>query len=143
MVEFEGGVLRAGLYTQILESHQQISGGGDGTLYTVSLGMHAWSRLGDEDRTRAFPYVVAAYVREVLDEENSKLLDRDAKVNGKTYLGDHDLASLNDSLFEVAQLIGKGIDIDVEVNAECLANALAELELLRHRLAMREQGGGA
>lgn len=144
MVDFEqtaDETLPPGLYEKVLAEFDRVAktGGDD----TNVIGLRAWRRLDPQAQARQMPSLLGCYVRRVIDEENSKLLDRAARDTGKSYLGDHDVDSLTDSLFSVAALLGHGIDVDVTVNAESLANVLAELELVQHRLAMREQPGSA
>jgi hypothetical protein len=134
-------VLPPGLHQKVLEEFDRAAatGGGDTSL----IGLRAWQRLDPQAQARQMPSLLGCYVRRVIDEENSRLLDRAARDTGKSYLGDFDLDSLTDSLFGVRELLGHGIDVDVTVNAEALANVLAELELVQHRLAMRSEPGTA
>ncbi len=143
MTDFEqtaDETLPPGLYEKVLDQFDTATGaGGD----INAIGLRAWHTLDAQARAQQLPHLLGCYVRRVIDDENSKVLDRTARDTGKSYLGDVDVASLSDSLFPVRDLLGHGIEIEVEVDAESLANVLAELELLQHRLAMRDAAGSA
>jgi hypothetical protein len=131
-------MLPPGLYEKVLDQFGTAAGAG-GDINTI--GLQAWRELDAQAQAQQLPHLLGCYVRRVIDEENSRVLDRVARDTGKSYLGDFDVVSLSDSLFSVRGLLGHGIEVEVEVDAESLANVLAELELLQHRLAMRDAAG--
>lgn len=132
--------LSPGLYQEVLAEFDRIAKAGKGEV-VQNIGLRAWSRLTDEQRHRDWPHALASYVHQVMDEENAKVMDR-AVQSATTYLGDFDVTVLSEALHSVRDLIGNGIEVEIEVDAQALANVLDELDLLRHRVAMLRQGGG-
>lgn len=137
MTDFEQAAEEAlppGLYQEVLAEFDRIAKAGSGEVMQI-IGMRAWSRLTDEQKVRDWPHALASYVHQVMDEENAKVIDR-ALRSATTYLGDHDVVMLTEALHSVRDLIGNGIEVDIDVDAQALANVLDELELLQHRVAM-------
>ncbi|MHA6762076.1 hypothetical protein [Streptacidiphilus sp. PAMC 29251] len=133
-------MLEPGLYQKVIAEFDKLANKPGASINLV--GLRAWEQLPAQQRSRDWPHVLGVYVLRVMEEENSKRTDREARDTTRTYLGDHDVASLSDSLHSVREFLGHGIDVNVNVNAEALANVLAELELLQHRVAMlRNQDG--
>ena len=125
------------MYAAVLETenrlHKEHPGGFDMNL----LGVKAWESLTLTEQYGALPGILGAYAHVVREEENAKRLQRHAEDATHTYLDSHDVAMLWDS-------VACTPDADGEVPAErnALANVLCELELLQHRLAMRDQPEG-
>lgn len=127
-------MLPHGLYQEVLAEFDRIATAGRGEVMQT-IGVRAWSRLTVEQQIRDWPHALASYVHQVMDEENSKQMER-AVQSATSYLGDFDVTVLTESLHAVRDLIGNGIEVDVEVDAQALANVLDELALLQHRVAM-------
>ncbi|MFD0138027.1 hypothetical protein ACFVIL_29305 [Streptomyces sp. NPDC127159] len=102
----------------------------------ATIGHHAWRQLTPVQQALALPDLFTAYIVRLHDEDRfAQLNAADAEV--KTYLEGDDEYILHDALKGV-----RPIDEDTTVNGVCasaLANVLDELDLLRHRLAMRDQ----
>lgn len=129
-------LLPSGLYREVLVEFDRIAASGEQTGDLMqTIGLRAWSRLTPEQRRRDWPNALASYVHQVMDEENAKQMDR-VERTVTSYLRDHDVVLLTDALHSVRDLIGHGIEVELEVDAQSLANVLDELELLQHRLAM-------
>lgn len=101
---------------------------------TDEIGLRAWQSLSWDQRRGDLPFALGAYVGRVIDDENSRRLDEAAADRTHSYLDDHDWASVWDSAMGDPDYHG-----DVEVNRQSLINVVYELELLQHRLAMRDQ----
>lgn len=101
--------------------------------YNLDLVAHeVWPQLSDVAKVRALEVLFTAYVRRLHDEERDMRLNRDAE-SGVTHLEVDDLAILRDALAGAAP-IGSDTEID-GVCGSALLNAIAELELLQHRIA--------
>jgi hypothetical protein len=136
ITEVEDQAFPDGLFAQVITSHAEMCAAHPGGVLREAIGMHAWSKLTTEQRIHALPGLLGCYTGVVLTEERARQIDTEARKNDQSYLGDFDTAVLTDALFSVTEFLGKGIDVDVEVNDEALSNVLAELELLQHRVAM-------
>lgn len=98
------------------------------------IGIEAWNSLTPTQRSKSLPTLLNYYAITVHHEERAQRLDADARDLTKTYLDDVDLACLWDSVFS-----GDKDTEYVEATRQCLINVLSELELLQHRLAMRDR----
>lgn len=98
----------------------------------IAIGADAWRSLDDEQRDDALALMLNLYVSTVNTEENDRRLEQDAADPGKTYLDAADVGTLWDSIHCA--------EVDpVEADRWALIRVLSELELLQHRLAMRDQ----
>lgn len=100
-----------------------------------TIGHHAWRQLTPIQQAKALPDLFTAYVVRLHEEERAAKLQ--ATASAKTYLEGDDEYILQDALTSVRP-IGEDTTID-GVCASALANVLDELDLLRHRLAMRDR----
>lgn len=125
------------MYGAVLATQRRLLAAHPGGVNTEEIGIQAWQSLTPEQQLSELRHVLGAYVHRVGEEENSKLLDTRAADTTHTYLGDHDTSILWDTV------LGVRPDKHNEVPAEreALLNVLCELELLQHRLAMREEDG--
>jgi hypothetical protein len=134
-------MLEPGLYRKVLDEFDKLAGKAGASVNLI--GQRAWAQLTEEQQRHQWPHVLGAYVRVVMDEENDRLAERNARDLTKNYADSDDVTSLSDSLFAVEKLLGHGIELTVEVDAQALSNVVAEVELLQHRVAMlRQQVGG-
>ncbi|MFJ9376838.1 hypothetical protein [Streptomyces sp. NPDC101455] len=101
------------------------------------IGHEAWRQLTPIQQAQALDGLFVAYVVRLHDEERAARLDQ-AAAEVKTYLEGDDEHILHDALGAVRPI---GEDTEVGVCASALANVLDELDLLRHRLAMRDETG--
>lgn len=125
------------LYAAVLEtSARLLKQHPNGTSIDV-LGVAAWNSLTTEERSEALPHVLAAYVSRVHDEESAKVLQESAVDPATTYLRDHDETILWDSAVGRQNEYG-----EVHADRQALLNVLCELELIRHRLEMRDSDTG-
>lgn len=128
--------LQPPLYAAILQTWDEITtDGGDGAP-TTEIGLRAWSKISTDQRLGELPGILGCYVTRVFEEQEAARLDRDAVDRTHTYLGDHDTASAWDSAMGTPDQHG-----DVEVSKQALINILCELELLQHRVDMRDRDG--
>ncbi|MBZ3918173.1 hypothetical protein [Streptomyces acidiscabies] len=104
----------------------------------TTIGHHAWRQLTPIQQAKALPDLFTAYLVQLHEEERAAKLQATASV--KTYLEGDDEYILQDALQGVRP-IGEDTVID-GVCASALANVLDELDLLRHRLAMRDRKEG-
>lgn len=136
--------LPTGWYAQFLESRAELMRRYPGGFNTALVGQHAWMRLTPEQRLHALPGLWSAYYQVIAQEEHAQRLNAAAADSTTSYLGDNDEAVLNLSLTD-ADLTDPDAPL-IEVDARALHNVLAELDLLRHRLAMtrgeKKNGGG-
>lgn len=126
------------LYAAVLEARGRLLKQYPKGVSADAIGLTAWTSLTAAERRDELPHVLGSYVIRVYDEEHSKTLTEHAADPTHTYLGDHDEAILWDCAVETPN--GDG---EVPANRRALLNVLCELELIRHRLAMRDQNGGA
>lgn len=115
--------------------HRENPGGVD----CSTIGHHAWRQLTPVQQAQALPGLFTAYIVQLHEEERAAKLQAMASV--KTYLEGDDEYILHGAL-EAVRPIGEDTEVD-GVCASALANVLDELDLLRHRLAMRDQNGDA
>lgn len=102
------------------------------TLTTQQIGEAAWERLTLAERCVALPHALGSYATSVFWEQRERRLQQAASDPSHTYLEDCDI--------EVLQVCaGQDADEDDYVPADkpSLVRALAELDLLQYRLAMR------
>lgn len=138
--EIAEGIATAGLHSQILASSQLLHKQYPGGLNIDVIGLHAWNELDEAQRKAELPHLLGCYVRRVSEEENARNMEVAVRDTTKTYIDDFDVTILWEDLYPVLHKIGKGVDIEVTVNAGSLVNVLSELSLLQHRLAMRDAG---
>jgi len=100
---------------------------------TDVVAMCAWERLSGQQRREALPMLLTVFAMRVHDEEHSRQLDAAARDETHTYLAEFDMAMLWDSAATPANAFG-----EVPADIDSLRNVLCELELLQHRLAMRD-----
>lgn len=98
------------------------------------LGVKAWATLSLADKQCDLPYVLGAYARVVRDERQERQRDQHAADLTHTYLDDSDTSVLWDATVGTPDEDGA-----VPALRDALLNVLCELELLQHRLAMRDQ----
>lgn len=96
-------------------------------------GRHAWHAISDKDRAQALDSLFFAYAILIRDEDESRRIEKAAN-DGTSYLGDHDMAMLWDS---VALKPDEHDEVPAERSA--LINVLCELELLQYRLRKEDQ----
>lgn len=125
------------MYAAVLETGNRLMRQPGGAS-TDTIGAAAWASLTDAERRAAMPNILGAYVSRVHEEENVKRLRERAADPTHTYLADGDVASLWDSIASTPN----GHD-EVIADSAALLNVLCELDLLLHRLAMRDRQGGA
>jgi len=118
------------LYQAILDSFAENA---EASVPAETIGMLAWERLSGAQRRDALASVLAVYVMRVHEEEHARRLDTAARDDTHSYLQDFDVAMLWDSASTPANQFE-----EVPANADALRNVLSELELLQHRLAMRD-----
>lgn len=117
------------LYTAVL----RVLRGSEGET-TTEVGLRAWWLLPVEQRLEELPNALGAYVARVADEERSRQMDEVAVDRTHTYLDGHDMAMAWD-----AALADPDQHDEIPVDRQALINILCEVELLQHRLAMRER----
>lgn len=118
------------LYQAILDVTAE---NGDGECTLDAIGMVAWERLSGVQRRDALSSLLTVYVTRVREEESSLRLERAAGDDTHTYLAEFDMAMLWDAALTPANAFG-----EVPADIDALRNVLCELELLQHRLAMRD-----
>jgi hypothetical protein len=96
-------------------------------------GLQAWQHLSPVERAESLPALLGAYTRLVHDEETSKRMERRANDSTHTYLDDLDTTLLWEATQSPADRQGQ-----VRAERNALLNVLCELDLLQHRLAMRD-----
>lgn len=126
------------LHVAIQRTWNSITARGQNNASDTEIGMRAWSQLTFDERLSQIPFLLGCYVRRVFDEEAAKRMVRAAEDRTHTYLDEHDMASAWDSAMGDPDHHG-----DVEVSRESLINILCEVELLQHRLAMRDREDAA
>lgn len=125
------------MYAAVVQATKRLLANlGDEASYE-QIGMAAWETLHAVERITELPKVLAAYARRVHDEEQLMRLEVTARDDAHTYLGEDDAAVLWDSTHHAPDVHG-----EIPVERQALLNVLCELELLQHRLAMRDQDGG-
>jgi hypothetical protein len=120
----------SGLYDAILAVRAENAGE---EVTFESIGLVAWERLSGAQRREALSDLLTVYATRVSEEESMRQLDRAAWDDTHTYLQEFDTAMLWDSASTPANRFE-----EVPANADALRNVLCELELLQHRLAMRD-----
>lgn len=118
------------LYEAVIEVTAE--GAGE-TVSAESLGMVAWERLSGDQRRAALSTLLVTYVMRVHREESERQLEQAVWDDTHTYLAEFDTAMLWDSVHTPAN---KFDEVPADINS--LRNALCELDLLQHRLAMRD-----
>jgi len=123
-------------YAAWMEARQAVAHFAQGEGFSpAGIGWVAWRELNDEQRGLALNQLFTDYYIAVVAEEREERLAQDA-ANGKTYLEGWEPSSLHDAV------ISAGLtedDAEVTVDARALHGVLSELELLQHRLAMRDR----
>lgn len=128
------------LYAAILKIQTRLLSESNDGVDARQIGNAAWESLTFVERIEAMPQLLGAYVHVVYEEERLKRLQQRAEDSAHTYLEDSDVSVLWDSALGVPDEDG-----EVAADRRALLNVLCELELLTHRLAMRESSetGGA
>lgn len=122
-------------YAAWMEARQAVAHFAQGEGYSAAgIGWVAWRELNEEQRGLALNQLFTDYYLAVVAEERDERLAQES-VSGKTYLEGWEQGSLNDAVVS-ADLTEK--DAEVTVDAGALYSVLSELELLQHRLAMRD-----
>jgi len=106
---------------------------GDAEVSADAIGMCAWERLSAKQRREALSTLLTVYVMRVAEEQAAQQLERAAWDDTHTYLQEFDTAMLWDSVHTPAN---KFDEVPADINS--LRNALCELDLLQHRLSMRD-----
>lgn len=123
------------LYAAVIAAFDRLVSNGRGATFE-EIGVEAWRNIDRTDRTAALPLILGAYANLVRDEEESKRITVLAADRTHSYLDHDDVAMLWDSALDKPDRFD-----EVGANQQALMNVLSELELLQHRLAMRDQGG--
>lgn len=131
-------------YAAFMEQRQALRRSNPEGYDITAPGCYAWQQLPPEERATALYRLFRAYFWQIHEEEQRASLDQAAADPAKTYLGPDDESLLYESL-SYAERDSQGPDKVATVLADSLANVLAEVELLRHRVAMRDakREGGA
>ncbi|MFC9973629.1 hypothetical protein ACFVH6_22310 [Spirillospora sp. NPDC127200] len=119
------------LYAAVLAAYDRLVVQGGSATYE-EIGTEAWRRITPEQQLGALPYALGVYAQRVVAEQNERHLHEKAADPAHSYLGDHDVACLWDSL-----VLDADEDGEVPADRDALGAVLAELQLLQHRLAMR------
>jgi hypothetical protein len=125
-------------YAAVLENSSRLLKNYPRGISRDAIGLAAWTALAPIERRDGLPHVLGAYVGIVHDEERTKNLAQRAADPTHTYLGDHDEAILWDCITAAPDEGG-----EVSADRQSVLNVLCELELIRHRLEMRDQKDGA
>lgn len=126
------------LYAAVLENSSRLLKQHPRGISCDAIGLAAWTSLTVSERTAELPHILGTYVARVHEEENAKTCERRAADPTHTYLGDFDEAALWDCAVDLPNEHG-----EVTADRQALLNVLCELELIRHRLAMRDAKDGA
>lgn len=119
------------LYAAVLETNKALYNG----MTTERLGLVAWGALTPLQQAEALPYILGVYVHRVYEDERMRRLDRHAADTTHTYLDDADTLTLWDAVHDSST-------DEVFTDRAALLNVLCEVELLQHRLAMRDTDRG-
>ncbi|MFE4701429.1 hypothetical protein ACFRIC_30645 [Streptomyces sp. NPDC056738] len=138
--EPSGGFTTSGVwYAAVQEAQAKLHREDPGAWIDVkAIGHAAWRELTPVEQAHALDDLFVAYVLRVNDEQRAARLDQ-AAAEVKTYLVGDDEHILQDQLGTVDRPIAE--DTEVKVCASALANVLDELDLIRHRLSMRDREG--
>lgn len=126
------------LYSAVLQTWEEVTAEGPNGAPIDEIGLRAWAKISTAERLDNLPGLLGCYVSRVFAEQEAQRLDEAAADRTHTYLDDHDTASAWDSAMGHPDHHG-----DVEVSRAVLISILSELELLQHRLAMRDQEAAA
>lgn len=124
------------MYAAVLETQSRLLKEQPAGVDTQQIGIRAWESLTLAEQQEALPQLLASYVHVVQDQEHDQRLDLEAEDTTHTYLDVADTSMLWDSAT-------CGTDGETSVDRKSLINVLCEVELLTHRLAMRDEIGGA
>lgn len=138
MSEVENDWEPTGLYKAVLDARDELH-----ELYPDGVdihthGLNAWARLTPAEKQEWLPHALGAYVTRVHDEEHMRQMDLDAEDRTCTYLDPYDVSILSDAAMERGDT-----EDEIPVHRGALRNVLWELDLLQHRLRMRDQGSVA
>lgn len=122
-------------YTAVLATSQRLAAERPEGASLETIGALAWGQLTAEQQADQARHVLGLYARTVLDEERMRVLDAAAEDRTHTYLDVLDTAMAWESAHDRPDDEGC-----VPVSKSALLNVLCELELLQHRLDMREGG---
>ncbi len=120
------------LYRAVLDAREELQRATRGGVSVQDIGLRAWDALNVDQRRAALSGVLFAYAERVFDEERARQLDQKAADVTHTYLDLDDVQMLWESALVEADDYEQ-----VVANKAALINVLAELELVQHRLAMR------
>lgn len=119
------------IYTAVLRAQHKLHREHPDGISFDAIGIEAWNGLTPEQRFEALPTVLRYYAIRVNDEEHARKLADDATDTATSYLEPADVPTLWDSILCA--------EVDpVEADRFALIHVLSELELLQHRLAMRD-----
>lgn len=104
------------------------------TLTTQQIGEAAWERLTLPERCVALPQALGSYASSVFWEQREQRLQQAASNPSHTYLEECDIEVL-----QVCAAEEPDEDDYVPADKPALVRVLAELDLLQHRLAMRDK----
>jgi hypothetical protein len=138
MSEFENDWEPTGLYKAVLDARDELRELYPNGVDIHTHGMNAWARLTADEKRKWLPHALGAYVTRVHDEEHMKQMDLHAEDRTCTYLESYDVAILRDVAMEAGDT-----EDEVPAHRGALRNVLWELDLLQHRLRMRDQGSVA
>ena len=100
----------------------------------IEMGHAAWRQLTPVEQAHTLDTLFTSYITRVIDEERERDLSTAAANETTTSLEPDDLPLLAECLSYV-EVIDDGTQLE-GVPASSLHNALSEIDLLRHRLAM-------
>lgn len=125
-----------GWYAAFMQARQALDHETVGKGYdTAQVGWRAWRELDGEQRRDALEALFAVYYSRIREEEHYEQLDGYV-AEGKTWLRGWEEGSLHDAVISV-DLTDE--DAEVTVNADALYRVLSELDLLKHKLTMKEK----
>lgn len=103
----------------------------------IEIGHAVWRQLTPIEQAHTLDTLFTTYILRVIDEDRERRLSAAASEDTKTYLEPDDLPLLAECLSYV-EVIDDGTQLE-GVPASSLHNALSEIDLLRHRLAMAKR----
>lgn len=126
------------IWTEILRSQTLLLNETPDGVSFYAIGYDAWSRLNEEQRNEAFGLMLNSYATSICvshnEREHEEELVEAAADPTMSYCDVGDLGALWDAV--------QGSDASVqfvEVERRSLMNVLSEIELLQHRIKMRDQ----
>ncbi|MCX4578147.1 hypothetical protein OHB41_34155 [Streptomyces sp. NBC_01571] len=122
------------LYAAVQEARAKLHREHPHGVDVAKIGYEAWRQLTPVQQAQSLDGLFVAYIVRLHDEERAARLDA-AAAEVKTYLEGDDEHLLHDALSGIRRPIDE--EAEINVYASALSNVLDELDLLRHRLAMR------